>query len=185
MSKMTKKALARSLKNLMEQKPLSKITVTDITEECGINRHTFYYHFQDIFDLVEWIYLTEAEEAISAPGSPATWEEGLRRLFVYGQENKRFVMGTYESFQKDHLQQFTYKHTEILIERVMMANYSDWEIPERIRKFVVSFYTHAFTGIILNWVENGMKENPDEVIAMLSAMLHAVCEDSIRRFLTT
>lgn len=53
MSQITKRALASSLKKMMEKKPLSKITVTDLTRECGINRHTFYYHFKDIYDLVQ------------------------------------------------------------------------------------------------------------------------------------
>ena len=56
MSQITKKAMASSLKKLLETKTLSKITVSDITDDCEINRHTFYYHFQDIYDLVEWIY---------------------------------------------------------------------------------------------------------------------------------
>lgn len=60
MSQTTKRALAASLKKLLSDKPLDKITVTDIAEDCGVNRQTFYYHFQDIYDLVEWIYTSEA-----------------------------------------------------------------------------------------------------------------------------
>ena len=61
MSTITKRALAEALKKMMEKKLLSKITVTDLAEACGINRHTFYYHFRDIYDLVEWIYCSEVE----------------------------------------------------------------------------------------------------------------------------
>lgn len=57
-SKLTKRALAASLKKLLAQKPLSKITIADITEDCGMNRMTFYYHFQDIYDLIDWIDLS-------------------------------------------------------------------------------------------------------------------------------
>ena len=53
MSQVTKRALEASLKNLLLQKPLNKITINDIAEDCGINRMTFYYHFKDIYDLVE------------------------------------------------------------------------------------------------------------------------------------
>ena len=53
MSQITKRALEASLKKLLTKKPLDKITITDITEDCGINRMTFYYHFKDIYDLVE------------------------------------------------------------------------------------------------------------------------------------
>ena len=53
-SHLTKRALESSLKRLLTEKPLAKITIADITEDCQISRMTFYYHFKDIYDLVEW-----------------------------------------------------------------------------------------------------------------------------------
>ena len=71
MSQVTKKALAAALKDQLLKKPLHKITINDITEECGINRMTFYYHFKDIYDLVEWTMLKEPWKGIKPmiPGS--------------------------------------------------------------------------------------------------------------------
>lgn len=63
MSQMTKKSLAVSLKKMLAQKPLEKIKVIDITEDCEVNRQTFYYHFKDIYDLLEWVYTNEATRA--------------------------------------------------------------------------------------------------------------------------
>ena len=65
MSNITKRALVASLKRLLGQKPLAKITISDITEDCGINRMTFYYHFKDIFDLIEWACEDEARAALA------------------------------------------------------------------------------------------------------------------------
>ena len=64
MSQVTKRALEQSLKNLLLKKPLTKITINDIAEDCGINRMTFYYHFKDIYDLVEWSCLEDARKAL-------------------------------------------------------------------------------------------------------------------------
>ena len=64
MSQITKRALEQSLKNLLLQKPITKITINDIAEDCGINRMTFYYHFKDIYDLVEWSCEEDARKAI-------------------------------------------------------------------------------------------------------------------------
>lgn len=64
MSQVTKRALEQSLKNLLLKKPLNKITINDITEDCGINRMTFYYHFQDIYDLVEWACIEDAKKLL-------------------------------------------------------------------------------------------------------------------------
>ena len=62
MSEITKRALATSLKKLLSQKELTKISIKDITDDCGIQRQTFYYHFTDIYDLVEWICLEDADK---------------------------------------------------------------------------------------------------------------------------
>ena len=65
-SQTTKRALEASLKKLLLQKPLNKITINDITEDCGVNRMTFYYHFKDIYDLVDWIMVEDAAKALEA-----------------------------------------------------------------------------------------------------------------------
>ena len=70
MSNVTKRALEQSLKNLLLKKPLTKITIGDITEDCGINRMTFYYHFKDIYDLVEWACLEDASRALDENRQP-------------------------------------------------------------------------------------------------------------------
>ena len=64
MSQVTKRVLEQSLKNLLLKKPLTKITINDIAKDCGINRMTFYYHFEDIYDLVEWSCLEDAKRAL-------------------------------------------------------------------------------------------------------------------------
>ena len=88
MSQVTKRALETSLKNLLLQKPLDKITINDITADCGINRMTFYYHFKDIYDLVEWSCLEDAEKALNNKKTYDTWEQGLLQIFYAVQENK-------------------------------------------------------------------------------------------------
>ena len=82
MSQITKRALEQSLKNLLLKKPLNKITISDITEDCGINRMTFYYHFQDIYDLVEWSCLEDARKALAEKKTHATWQQGFIQLFM-------------------------------------------------------------------------------------------------------
>ena len=77
MSQVTKRALEQSLKNLLLKKPLSKITISDLTEDCGMNRMTFYYHFKDIYDLVEWACLTDAKRALDEKKTYDTWQQGF------------------------------------------------------------------------------------------------------------
>ena len=88
-SDITKLALANALKELMEDTPFHKISVVDICDKCGMNRKSFYYHFQDKYELVNWIFYHE----FIVPHKNADYEVGwelLSDLFTYFYENKAF-----------------------------------------------------------------------------------------------
>ena len=82
MSQITKQALANSLQNLLKKNPLDKITVKELVEDCGVNRQTFYYHFQDIYDLLDWVFTREAEDAIAENKTYETWQQDFCRHSV-------------------------------------------------------------------------------------------------------
>ena len=64
MNQLTKDAIAKALTDLLQERPIEKITIKDITDCCGINRQTFYYHFSDIYDLMEWTLDKELRKAL-------------------------------------------------------------------------------------------------------------------------
>ena len=72
MNNITKNALEESLKKFLLQKPLDKITISDLTTDCGISRMAFYYHFKDIYDLVEWSCIEDASRALQGKKRPTT-----------------------------------------------------------------------------------------------------------------
>lgn len=80
MSNTTKQGLEASLKRMMLKKPLDKITIRDITEDCGVSRMAFYYHFKDIYDLVEWSCVEDASRALQGKKTYDTWHEGLLQI---------------------------------------------------------------------------------------------------------
>ena len=102
MSQVTKRALEQSLKNLLLKKPLTKITINDIAEDCGINRMTFYYHFKDIYDLVEWSCLEDARRALEEKKTHDTWQQGLLQIFEAVRENKPFILNVYRCVDREH-----------------------------------------------------------------------------------
>ena len=106
MSQTTKRALEASLKNLLLQKPLNKITINDITEDCGISRMTFYYHFKDIYDLVEWACAEDAARALEGKKTYNTWQEGFLNIFHAVLENKPFIMNVYRSVSRERIEQY-------------------------------------------------------------------------------
>lgn len=115
MSQMTKRALVASLKELMAEKPLDKITVTDLTEHCGVNRMTFYYHFKDIYDLVEWACVEEATRALAGQKTYDTWQQGFLQILQSLQKDKVFYINVYHSISREYIEQYLYKLTYDLI----------------------------------------------------------------------
>ena len=103
MSEVTKRALEASLKNLLSKKPLDKITISDITEDCGISRMTFYYHFQDIFGLIEWSCMEDASKALAGNKTYSTWQEGFLDIFHEVEKNKPFIMNVYNSVSRSRI----------------------------------------------------------------------------------
>ena len=109
MSQITKRALEQSLKNLLLQKPITKITINDIAEDCGINRMTFYYHFKDIYDLVEWSCEEDARKAIEGNKTYGTWEQGFLNVFYAVRENKPFILNVYRHVSREKIEQYLYR----------------------------------------------------------------------------
>lgn len=171
MSEITKRALAASLKELMKKKSLSKITVADIAEDCGVNRHTFYYHFQDIYDLIEWIYQNETTKAIDGNKTYETWQKGFLQLFRYALENKAFVLGTYRSISKEYLLGYLQREVSSLMEEVIDEQAKDLKISREDKQFAANFYAFAFIGVAMDWIENDMRVDPDQIVEKLSVML--------------
>ena len=109
MSNITKIAMAQSLKRMLLIKDLDKITISDITNDCGINRQTFYYHFKDIYDLLEWIFANEVVKKIEKETTIKNWQENFKYVLDYMLENKKFIIKTYNSLSRKTLLDFLFK----------------------------------------------------------------------------
>lgn len=119
MSNTTKQALELSLKRMLLKKPLDKITIRDITEDCGISRMAFYYHFKDIYDLVEWACIADASLALQGKKTYDTWKEGLLQIFEAVLENKPFILNAYRCISRERMERFLFQLTYGLIRCVV------------------------------------------------------------------
>ena len=178
----TKAALEESLKRLLLKKPLDKITITDITTDCGISRMAFYYHFKDIYDLVEWSCVEDGTKALQGKKTSESWTEGLTQIFEAVLENKPFIMNVYHSVNREKIESFLYKLTYQLIADVVEEKCSRDHLPETDKQFIADFYKYGFVGIMLDWIDRGMKEDYQKIVDLLAVTLHGNIANSIRNF---
>lgn len=184
MSQTTKRALAASLKHLLLQKPLNKITISDIAEDCGISRMTFYYHFKDIYDLVEWTCVEDGSRALEGKKTYDTWQEGFLNIFHAVQENKPFIMNVYRSVSRERIEQYLNPLIHSLILGVVEEKSAGLSVPAADQQFLASFYEYAFVGVMLEWIGTGMKEDPAALVARTSAVVHGNILRALETFRT-
>ena len=182
MSNVTKRALEQSLKNLLLKKPLTKITIGDITEDCGINRMTFYYHFKDIYDLVEWACLEDARRALDEKKTYDTWQQGLLQIFEAVQENKPFILNVYRCVHREQVEKYLQPLVDQLLLDVIDEEAAGMTLRDEDKQFIAHFYKYSFVGVMLDWIKNDMRENPQEIVSQLGKLLQGSVTAAISRF---
>ena len=204
MSEITKRALEASLKNLLLQKPLNKITINsilglvgdttavdmdkitinDIAEDCGINRMTFYYHFKDIYDLVEWSCEEDAARALAGKKTYETWQQGLLQIFEAVQNNKPFILNVYRSVSREQVENYLYRLTYDLLEGVVEEQAQGMSVRPEDKAYIATLYKYMFVGLMLDWIKSDMKESPQKMVYQLEQVIHGSINAALQRLRT-
>ena len=175
-SQQTKQALAAALKELMAQKPIENITIHDLTEHCGIRRQTFYYHFEDVYDLLRWMFQEEGIALLEQQKGAILWQEGLLQLFRYIEENRAVCLCELKSVGRKELKRFFEADIHAIIYRtVEQLGNEVGAIQAGVTKDDVDLLTHfyvlACVGLLESWLLGEIDRTPEELIAFLDRIL--------------
>lgn len=170
-NELTKNALAASLKSLMHSMPINKITVQQICDKCNISRRTFYYHFQDTYELLGWIYEHEVIDDLEKYYSTDNWKNGVNLVLQYTLNNKEICLNTYNSLGREYLERFLYKIFYTALYEVIKKISSEMNVREEMKKECAQFYTLAVTGEFLLWLNHGLKDSPHVIADKIDTML--------------
>ncbi len=165
MSLRTRQALAASLKRAMLKKPLSKISVRELIEDCNVNRKTFYYHFDDIYALVKWMLEQEAVELVKQFDLVVNYKEAILFILDYVEANKHILNCAYDSMGRDGLKRFLYQDF-IAVMRSMIDGYERQlgvSVDEDFNQFAAGFYAEAVAGTLINVLQSHGKYDREAV----------------------
>lgn len=169
----TKRMIADSLKKIMSTKPLSKITVSEIIKDCGINRKTFYYHFEDIYALLKWMFEEEAIEVVKSFDFLVDYEEAINFIMDYVEKNQHIINCAYDSIGRDEMKRFFYTDfIELITSIVEHAEQTNHiTLKQDFKQFLYEFYTDALAGVLINWIKNREHYTREETINYISFIL--------------
>ena len=166
MKEFTKAAIADTFMELLQEHTIDHITVKDLAEKCGINRQTFYYHFADIYDLMEWTLDNELKKFMERYAKTETdWKEQLKKLFVFFRFRQEQVLHAYDSQNRMYYEQFIYRQMLPSIRRLILTYQETKDISEDKRAFIEHVYTRMLVNFFLDWLDEGM---PDEETVRLA-----------------
>ncbi len=182
MSQVTKRALEQSLKNLLLKKPLTKITINDIAEDCGINRMTFYYHFKDIYDLVEWSCMEDARRALEEKKTYDTWQQGFLQIFEAVLQNKPFVMNVYRCVHQEQVEKYLKPLVDTLLLGVINEESAGMTVREEDKDFIAQIYSYIFIGLMLDWIKDDMRADPQPIVDRLARLIKGSIAAALAKF---
>ncbi len=173
MANFTENAIKESFLKLLAKHPLNEITVKSITDECGINRNSFYYHYKGIPELIEEIIIEHFDYLISKYPSITSLNDGIKAALNYALKNKVILMHIYNSVNRALFEQHLMKYFEHLVTLYIKTAFKGVTIRESDKRLIIRLAKCELFGGYIDWMNSGMPES----IIDESERLFEICED--------
>ena len=159
MPKSTKNQIMNALAELPPAKPLDDITVTELVEKCGISRQAFYYHFSDLYGVVDYGVQQLLDQL--GVGRPEEWRASLERTLTLLRENRTLVLNVYRAYERSYVEHDLRRWAMPLVDARTRLAARKYRVTEDQVNFMTEVLTQALVSTVLSWVERGM---PSSVI---------------------
>lgn len=181
MAQTTRTALRKGFLELLEQRPLDKISVVDIASHCGVNRNTFYYYYCDIYALVRDVLETEMDSVLNAQPPCETWSQLLLRVTAFIRANRRVVYHLYRSAQRDLLENQYYRVAYSAVESLVRRTAGDLPVSEKDIQSIAALYTATLVGLLQSWLHYGMKHDEEDFLRRVSYLTDGTLRHALER----
>lgn len=179
----TKEMLAESLMKLLARRTLDKITIQDIVDDCGYNRQTFYYHFHDIYDLIDWIFAAQTQELIEKCRACGSLDVGVEAVIAYMRENRRLILNILRSVNGEKLLDNLYRSAQSIVLSALENHPGVQELSAEYRELVAEAFKYALAGLLIDWMRAGIPEDRVHKIRTMKAVYIGALEyalDTVR-----
>ena len=177
----TKNLIKQEFIKLLNKKSLHNITVTEIAKQCKIERKTFYYHYENLPQLVKEIFDEELEDVIEEFNETLSWEESFISATKFILENKKVVKHMYESDYKVELEKYIFSISGEIMRKYVRRVAKDTKAQEIDIKLIAYFYQCALSSSLVEWVATDMKTDPKIVTRRLGKLMDGNILESLKR----
>lgn len=171
----TKQKLADALKKAMREKPFSKITVSELIKDCNVNRNTFYYHFEDIYALLKWIFEEEAIRIVQHFELLIDYREAISFVLDYIDQNDYLISCAYDSIGREEMKRFFWNDFTDIVGALFDSaeKFANTALDPKYKQFLIQFYTEALTSMIINYIKDKNMYEKEQIIDYLERIFEA------------
>lgn len=181
MPNFTKRAIKESFWKLLNEQPLTQISVRQIVEECGINRNSFYYHFQDIPSLIEEIVMDAANALIQKHPSITSIDEGVEAAFRFTLDNKKAILHICNSVNRNIYEQYLMRICEYVVTTYFDTVFEKDIVSKSDRDIMILFIKCELFGLSIDWINTGMQDDASEKLKRLLLLCNGLSSEMIKR----
>ena len=177
----TKDLIKTEFINLLNKKPLHNITVTELAKECNIERKTFYYHYENLPELIKEIFEQELEKVIEEFNESLSWEECFILAAKFILDNKKAIKHMYESDYKLDLEKYVFSISGEIMNKYVSRVAKDTKAQEIDIKLIAYFYQCALSSALIQWVATDMKTDPKLITRRIGELMDGNILLSLKR----
>lgn len=182
MAQSTKEKLFQSFKGLVEEKTLGKITISDITDRVGVNRHTFYYHFKDERDLMEWGITQCLERIRKEYSNTGKWIDSMDSVLEKAEKEKKFILALFHSHLKSNFCSIVTGWSFNLFDGIIREKAEGVAIKEQDLQFIIGLLTYGLSGIVIDWLDDGMMVSHKRLCEQVNTLVGDSFQGAINKF---
>jgi len=183
MANFTKKAIIQTFQEMLVEMPFDKITVSALAARCGLSSNTFYYHFQDIYDLLETWLGQEEKKYIHAGSDPDSWEEDIRTILHILQDNPKPVYHLVNSLSRERIERYVFSSLEPQFYDFVQHQACGLSVPEEKLQHISSFFCYSLLGFVMKFLWSNMSANVDRSVAHLAEIYRGIIESMTQQAL--
>ncbi len=179
----TKKAIADGFKALMAKKPFEKITISDITSFCGLNRQTFYYHFQDKYELLNHIFYNEVITIMNSELTFENWSDKLLEVLVVIKNSSKFYSNALNTEYGNEFRNYLFSVSTDIFNSIIDKITQGYYLEPLDKQFISEFFSYGIAGTIIKWVTTGMKKSPESIVLNMKNLVNDCKNLAVSRYL--
>lgn len=177
----TRQSIMRTFIDLLNRYPLEQISVKDVVSACGISRNTFYYHYRDLYALLTDVFEQEAIRVIGENRQGQSWQEAFIASTRFALDNRRAIYHVYNSMNRDALERYLFRISGDVVEQVVRGHAIGLQVDDGDIRYITLFYKHAIVGIIIEWLQNDMRNDPEISIRRLGEIFEGNIRTCLER----